>query len=654
MTVPALDTGNISILAWWKPSSIIVLSDVIGLLSRIDAYTSEYIDGRINIFPYMTLGYPQSYDGNWRLGPYVEVFVRIRADGYIIAALPAGAPMTKLILWQYTHNNLALSYPYNDMTTLGKAIQMIRYETNNHVDDFVHSSVKYWSYQYPDANYVHLFGVVNAYYRTFKTSAIVYQLGGCWGPTTGSSDMDIFWINSTKNGILGSVAGEQISVGEVNDIHILGSLPILWLSDIGAVTRYTPHTSDTVTRVSDYVVDVPDPGIISSGPGMVTNSTKSHDYTVLSVSGNRVTLVNDGTPIDAGNVISCDAYESYSILIQNTHYTLNYVTGSFKLISLGNWGTWKTNTSYYINYTYFINMFGVHTVDNLHGYASYITPMSSLYDDGATFETVSTNSTKKIAVSLLTDNLNVTPGTGTGYFTVTFGGNPYLSLQYDAAIEAAADLIPQNLQWGYATHHMAWRPGSPHMAGGLIFTTSNSSLPYALDTLTNQDLLSGADRLLKNGMTRISFDLDNSSLPYALDTLSYQDLLSGADRLLKNGMTRISFGLQGMVTPDGSVVSLQNNFVFVEIDGVLRPFVVVGDITKEGNAVLSGSDILVININGIEKAIARVGDPLSGGGTLSSVNSSGFVDDDGLIVAVSGAAINPIPDTETTLSYQDL
>jgi len=160
---PPLDTSNIGLFAYYQPSTFINLSKAVSPLLNY-TWGGNYVDGYIRIWQSNNNGTTSIYDGD----SYIDIAVRIRADGWILAWFNRQQERAEAIWWGYASATGDTSFPtktgnenervpITNSTRLGRAIQLIC-ESAGLIDNFNWNQIGYYDYEYPSATRMFIFG----------------------------------------------------------------------------------------------------------------------------------------------------------------------------------------------------------------------------------------------------------------------------------------------------------------------------------------------------------------------------------------------------------------------------------------------------------------------------------------------------------------
>ncbi|MFQ6052812.1 MAG: hypothetical protein ACE5OO_01100 [Candidatus Bathyarchaeia archaeon] len=164
--VPPLDTSVIGLFCYLKAADSITLKDCLSALQSYTAY-GNYIDGTVRVWdstatggssPYRSGdggegGYDPDYTGCTG-DTYLDVPVRIRGDGWIMAWLRRTDDRSRVVWWGDEPRNLPTPPTYS--TRIGRAIQIIMAAAG--IAGFTWTDVLYYDYEYPDARRLWFFG----------------------------------------------------------------------------------------------------------------------------------------------------------------------------------------------------------------------------------------------------------------------------------------------------------------------------------------------------------------------------------------------------------------------------------------------------------------------------------------------------------------
>jgi len=149
-----LDTSNIQILTYYQEPSGWTLAEIV---PAFVSYTDHgnYIDGIIRVW--MDQKSPTNFKGSDR---YIDIPVRVRADGWILAWLWKDQSIAYFIFWG--HSRAAAGVPVIGATTLSRAIERIYYVAGKK-DIFPGYEAFYlYDYTHPTANRLLIFGKIGS------------------------------------------------------------------------------------------------------------------------------------------------------------------------------------------------------------------------------------------------------------------------------------------------------------------------------------------------------------------------------------------------------------------------------------------------------------------------------------------------------------
>jgi hypothetical protein len=143
-----LDTSNIMLFAYYKDPSGWTLANTV---PAFEAYTDHgnYYDGIVRVWM------DQSSNTNF-VGSefYVDVCVRVRADGWILAWLTAGQSRAYIVFWG--HSISSATPPVIGATAPSRAIQRVFYAAGKTFPG--HTAINYYDFAHPTAKKLLIFG----------------------------------------------------------------------------------------------------------------------------------------------------------------------------------------------------------------------------------------------------------------------------------------------------------------------------------------------------------------------------------------------------------------------------------------------------------------------------------------------------------------
>jgi len=169
---PPLDTGDISVFAYYQHVDGITLSDTLAAFQSFTQY-GNYVDGTVRVWDSHNIGASSPYrgaDGESTYGfanysasdhgdTYVDVNVRVRADGWVLAWFTRSQNFGRLVWWgrtdgSYIPRNAQPPLSYN--TRLARAVDIVLRVMG--VTNLVFSNVCYYDFEHTDAKRICIFG----------------------------------------------------------------------------------------------------------------------------------------------------------------------------------------------------------------------------------------------------------------------------------------------------------------------------------------------------------------------------------------------------------------------------------------------------------------------------------------------------------------
>jgi len=143
-----LDTSNIQILTYHQEPSGWTLAEIV---PAFVSYTDHgnYIDGIVRVW--MDQRSPTNFRGS---DAYIDIPVRVRADGWVLAWLWKDQSIAYFIFWG--HKRAATGAPVIGATTLSRAIERVYYVAGKTFPGY--DAFYYYDYAHPTANRLLIFG----------------------------------------------------------------------------------------------------------------------------------------------------------------------------------------------------------------------------------------------------------------------------------------------------------------------------------------------------------------------------------------------------------------------------------------------------------------------------------------------------------------
>jgi len=159
-----LDTSNIQFITYYQePSGWTLAETVTAFVSYTDH--GNYIDGIVRVW--MDQRSSTNFIGGDR---YIDIEVRVRADGWILAWLRKDQELAYLIFWG--HHRAATGAPVIGATTLSRAIQRVYYVAGKTFPGY--KAFYLYDYTHPTANRLLIFG--KTMYTKYKSYFYLYYI----------------------------------------------------------------------------------------------------------------------------------------------------------------------------------------------------------------------------------------------------------------------------------------------------------------------------------------------------------------------------------------------------------------------------------------------------------------------------------------------
>lgn len=205
-----LNTANIGLFAYYKHSSW-DLSDCVPAF-RNYTQSTNYIDGYVRVWSDER---GTNFEGDMAHDPstnykyaYIDVQVRVRSDGWILAWITEDQNKAFICHWGYKiRNTLEAGLPDNYATCLSRAIYRVYH--NAGVSWIGYDVVKYYDYQYSDSTRLSIFGLLNFdgagaspsdEHFYFIVPSVNAEIEACWIAAAGYSDVgtDGIYLDASK------------------------------------------------------------------------------------------------------------------------------------------------------------------------------------------------------------------------------------------------------------------------------------------------------------------------------------------------------------------------------------------------------------------------------------------------------------------------
>jgi len=156
-TMPPLNTSQISLFAYHQQIGGWTLADTVpAFVSYFDG--GNYYEGYVRVWD---VGIGASGSGD-----YIDVRVRVRADGWILAWLNKSIDDSGAIVW-WGHRQMETGFPISYSTTLSRALNIVYYVSG--VDFPGYDQISMYDYSEPNATRLLIFGdsFASSWKRTF-------------------------------------------------------------------------------------------------------------------------------------------------------------------------------------------------------------------------------------------------------------------------------------------------------------------------------------------------------------------------------------------------------------------------------------------------------------------------------------------------------
>lgn len=166
-TTPPLDTSQIGLIAYYERSGGWELADTVPAFVE---YTDggNYYDGLVRVWDSGYIG-AESTTGD---DSYVDVHVRVRADGWILAWFERGEDPGAIVWW--SHVRKASGNPPEYATTLSRAIEIVFYVAGVPFPGY--DKIGLYDYSEPDAKRLLIFGYSKHVHGSSDTRVFYYTI----------------------------------------------------------------------------------------------------------------------------------------------------------------------------------------------------------------------------------------------------------------------------------------------------------------------------------------------------------------------------------------------------------------------------------------------------------------------------------------------
>jgi len=160
-----LDTSNIMLLAYYKDPNGWTLASTVPAFEKYTDH-GNYYDGIVRVW--------MDKKGNEYIGTefYIDVCVRVRADGWILAWLNRTHSYAYIVFWGHSYKGA--ESPVIGATVPSRAIQRVFYTAGKTFPGY--AAISHYDFTHPDAGKILIFGKCFSAYGSTSTAYIYYTI----------------------------------------------------------------------------------------------------------------------------------------------------------------------------------------------------------------------------------------------------------------------------------------------------------------------------------------------------------------------------------------------------------------------------------------------------------------------------------------------